>query len=1313
MLTAERESARVRKCSGLIDSRPGSGVLATASFALAVSATGDVKRHAFLANSAAVRQIYKHLLAGTAFAGGVLALIVGDPQSAYAQCATSGSAPVVYSCATNTTTTNTTNAASPNAATSDRQQQFNDSISGIVNNGITVNGFGIALTSTLSGGTITLTNDGAIQINSGNTASAGGADAVDLTDTSGNGLITYSGSGSVNNQGTAGAAVEISNTGSGGITVDTSGNYTAANGVGLLTQATGGATSITITGGLVQATGTNADAILASTVNGTATVNVTGGIIQTPASGSQFNSNGIEMSSTGTGDIVVNMTGGQIGANAATAVGGSGIDALAGGTGNISITTAASTSIFANSGGGIGAANINPASAGNIVITANGSVTSNKNIGIDAENDGSGNTAVNGSGAVTAASVGIDAKATTGNVSVTGTGAINSGTLGIEATAGGGNVLVTPGASVNAGTVGTEGVFAGTSGTGTVTVNSGFNVGNATTTTANGISTQTVNGLNTVNITGGIIQTTSTGTPSGVNASSTGTGGVTVSMTGGQIGTSTASIGGLGIDAADSGTSGNISIATAAGTSIFANGDAIKALVNDAGSSGSIGVGASGISNAGVIQSTSGNGMDLQITSATATGNITATNSGAIGASGSGSGINALNAGSGSVTLTNTSTGTITGNVGIELGKSGAASIFNAGAITGTGGTAIDASTARSAVTINQTGGLITGAVTLSANADVLNISGGAIAGNIVGAGSSNAVNFNLGAGNTFTYADNFTGINQVNINSGTVVLNGADSAANVTVNGGTLAGTATLDPLIVTINTGGTFAPGTPSSPGTSMTIVGNLAFQSGAIYLIQVSPTSATSATITGTASLAGTLDIVLTPGKYGAKTAYEVLNAGSISGTFTGFGSPAFPGFTGALTYTSTDVLLNLVAALGAGTSLRQNQQNVANAVNGAFNSGAALPANFVSLFNLTGAPLANSLTQLDGEDATGAEHGAIELTNEFLSLMLDPFVYGRGGPASAAGALGFAPDQETTLPPDVALAYAGILKAPPKPAASFDQRWTVWGASYGGSGTFEGNATTGSTNVTASTYGFAAGADYHAASDLVFGFALAGAGTNWGLEQGLGTGRSDAFQAGVYGTKYFGPAYIGGALSFTNNWFTTNRIALGDQLNASFQGQSFGARVESGYRYALAPAMGVTPYAAIQAQSFHTPTYSETDLSGGGFGLTYNAQNATDTRTELGARFDELNTWNAMPVQLRAKLAWAHDWVGDPALTAVFQALPGSSFVVDGAPVPHNSALTSVGAELHLTQRWTLIGKFDGEFASSAQTYAGSGTLRYTW
>jgi uncharacterized protein with beta-barrel porin domain len=72
-------------------------------------------------------------------------------------------------------------------------------------------------------------------------------------------------------------------------------------------------------------------------------------------------------------------------------------------------------------------------------------------------------------------------------------------------------------------------------------------------------------------------------------------------------------------------------------------------------------------------------------------------------------------------------------------------------------------------------------------------------------------------------------------------------------------------------------------------------------------------------------------------------------------------------------------------------------------------------------------------------------------------------------------------------------------------------------------------------------------------------------------------------------------------------------------------------------------------------------------------------------------------------MRARVAWAHDWISDPTLAALFQTLPGASFVVNGATPAKNSALTSAGAELRLANGVALIGKFDGEF----------GTIRYAW
>src|SRR5262249_20866616 len=109
-----------------------------------------------------------------------------------------------------------------------------------------------------------------------------------------------------------------------------------------------------------------------------------------------------------------------------------------------------------------------------------------------------------------------------------------------------------------------------------------------------------------------------------------------------------------------------------------------------------------------------------------------------------------------------------------------------------------------------------------------------------------------------------------------------------------------------------------------------------------------------------------------------------------------------------------------------------------------------------------------------------------------------------------------------------------------------------------------------------------------------------------------------------------------------------------------------------------------------------------------------RNAAPTRSELGGRFDRLLLLHPQAaLTLRARVAWAHDWVSDPTLVPMFQALPGASFIVNGATLAKNSTLTSAGAELRLANGVALLAKFDGEFASHSSTYAGTGTVRYAW
>jgi uncharacterized protein with beta-barrel porin domain len=593
------------------------------------------------------------------------------------------------------------------------------------------------------------------------------------------------------------------------------------------------------------------------------------------------------------------------------------------------------------------------------------------------------------------------------------------------------------------------------------------------------------------------------------------------------------------------------------------------------------------------------------------------------------------------------------------------------------------------------------------------------LSGVISDGGTPGTLEMSGGGTLVLTNINTYTGA--TNVNSGALDVIGSIATSSLTSvnNGAELTGTGTVGN--AQVNSGGAFLPGIVGAPGTTMTVAGNLAFQSGAIYFVQLNPTTASRANVSGTAALGGTVDAIFAPGTYVAKQ-YDILHSAGLNGTkfasLATFSPPA--NFVATLSYSSTDVFLNLQSTLGGGgggsgggsgaSGFTINQQNVATSLNNFFNGGGALPPNFATVFDLTGTNLANALTQLDGEVATDARNGAFQLTTEFLSLMLDPFVAGRGN--GGGGALGFAPEQQPSLPPDIANAYNAVLKAP---APSFTQRWSAWGAAYGGSNKTSGDpAVVGSTDVTAHAFGYAAGMDYRLSPDTTVGFALAGGGTNWGLAQGLGNGRSDAFQAGIYGATHAGPAYLAAAVAFTDHWMTTNRTAFAaDQLTAQFAAQSYGGRVETGYRVAPLPLFGATPYAALQAQAFHTPAYSETDLTGGGFGLSYASANATDTRSELGTRLDTLVMLGDMPLTLRGRAAWAHDWISNPALGAVFQALPGASFVVNGATPPQNSALASANAELHVTPAVSLSAKFDGEWARGSQTYASTGTIRYSW
>jgi autotransporter-associated beta strand protein len=671
--------------------------------------------------------------------------------------------------------------------------------------------------------------------------------------------------------------------------------------------------------------------------------------------------------------------------------------------------------------------------------------------------------------------------------------------------------------------------------------------------------------------------------------------------------------------------------------------------------------------------------------------------------------------------------------------------ITNAGGLTGF----VDSATGGNARFVTLAGGAF----------DMTSLSsGGMTAGSIEGAGtfSLGSNQLTVGSNNLSTTVSGVirgTGGSLVKIGSGTLTLDGGNSYTGATVvTGGTLAVTGDISSSSGVLVTPGAMLSGTGTVPGVlvaggtlmpgqsvgTLNVRGNLVFTSAATYLININATTASQTNVTGTATLNGATVQVVDDKDITKRHVYTLLTAtGGVNGMF----NPDVVGVKNKvdLFYDANNVYLcdhckfaDLIAgqlpffpgsppAGSPPASLPGDVNQIAGAIDAAIDANVVLPARFENLLGLALQPqqraqVVNALTQLTGEVHTGAEQASFQSTNAFLRLLLDPFAETRGT-AGFGSAMGFAPERSAALPPDVALAYASLLKEPAAQPAVASRPWNVWASGYGGRATIGGDPVNiGSHDASVRDYGYAGGLDYRITPDTTVGFALGGAGTNWTVANALGTGRSDVFQGGIYGSTRWGAAYVSAALAYATYWMSTDRFVnvFGtDQLTSNFTAHDFSGRIEGGYRFAL-PLVSVTPYGAFQAQRLYLPAYSEVAPAGSPFALTYNAQNFATTRSELGAWFDRLVlVADAYAATVFARAAWAHDWRNDRALSTSFLTLPTPAFIINGAAPPPDKALVSGGSELRLRNGWSVIGKFDGEFASRLQSYAGTGTVRYVW
>ncbi|MEH2673462.1 autotransporter outer membrane beta-barrel domain-containing protein [Bradyrhizobium elkanii] len=610
--------------------------------------------------------------------------------------------------------------------------------------------------------------------------------------------------------------------------------------------------------------------------------------------------------------------------------------------------------------------------------------------------------------------------------------------------------------------------------------------------------------------------------------------------------------------------------------------------------------------------------------------------------------------------------------------------------------------------TLNLYGGsTITGRIDGGVGADTLNLFG-------PGTGTlSNVINFEVlnVQGGVWTVTDAQSYQNGATIGSGATLLVNGSLGNAVTVNaGGTLGGNGSVGNVLVD---GGTLSPG--NSIGT-LTVQGSLTFTTASTYLVEVSAAASDRTNVTGAATLGGAAVNASFTGTTFQKQ-YTILNAaGGVSGSFAGPVNSNLPSnLISSLSYDANNVYLNLALNFAATGKLSGNQAAVGNAITNSFNSTGSVTAAF-------GVLTPAGLTQASGELGTGSQQTTFDAMNMFLGVMTDSFTEGRGGMSANGGASQFAGDTMSYASTGMSRAkaardaYAAIYRKAP-PQQTFEQRWSVWAAGFGGGQSTDGGTAVGSNSTTSRIFGVAVGADYRISPDTIAGLALAGGGTNFTVANALGGGRSDLFQTGAFIRHGFGPAYLLGALAYGWQDVTTDRtvtIAGIDRLRAQFNANALSGRIEGGYRFITPWSLALTPYAAGQFTTYDLPSYAELVLSGSSaFAVAYGAKTVTATRSELGVRSDRSIALQDGILSLRGRLAWAHDYNTDRSVAATFQTLPGASFVVNGAAPASDAVLTTASAAMNWTSGWSAALTFEGEFSDVTSSYGGKGVVRYTW
>ncbi|WP_218244947.1 autotransporter domain-containing protein [Pseudomonas sp. 09C 129] len=596
-----------------------------------------------------------------------------------------------------------------------------------------------------------------------------------------------------------------------------------------------------------------------------------------------------------------------------------------------------------------------------------------------------------------------------------------------------------------------------------------------------------------------------------------------------------------------------------------------------------------------------------------------------------------------------------------------------------------------------RSGGLASAAERFSGNADIASgahlafeqKNDAAYAGTLSGAG----LFVKGGSGALLLKEDSagFTGLTRVE--DGKLVVNGKLGGSMQVLAGSTLAGSGTIGSgagSTVTIAESASLSPG--NSIGT-LKVDGDLVFQKGSRFVVEVDPDSKDSdlVHVSGNTVLdGGTVAHIGATGNYKLRSTYTILASDKgLGGTFDEVTSD-FAFLDPKLLYNydlgTVDLSFTRKDRAFASVAMTRNQTATANAIDSiGFDAGHAVYDAIAQLPDDHDL-IRGSFDQLSGEIHASMKSALIEESHIVRDAATDRLRAAFGDVAAASSpVIAYEDGQQQLVSPTT------------ERAAAWAQGFGAWGHTDS-----DGNAAA----LKRSTKGMLVGADAPVFDTWRLGVLAGYSRTSADVAQRSSSGNSDNYHLGAYaGTRWNLPqGTLGLRTGLSHTWHqieTSRSVAFpgfSDKLKDDYRAGTLQAFGDLGYRIDM-PSVSLEPFVNLAHTRQRSKGFSE---RGGAAALHGKAQSTDTTFTTLGLRASTKLDVAGIETTARGSLGWRHA-LGDttPLSTHAFSA--GNAFTVAGAPLAKNAALVEVGADVAITPSTSLGLSYDGQFTGSTRQH----------